>query len=277
VQIRFVPNDSARVAALLAGDVDVIDTVPTGLHQRIREAPTLQLVNGYSVFTHYFYMDAMSAQVQATLDGQKALLAGLAHDLRTPITALRLRSAMVEDGEARARIEASLDELSALTEAALEAARAGGDGERPRAFDLAALADSVCQDLAEMGLAAAFADGPAAPVNAKLDATRRALRNLIENAVRYGGGARVRTEAAGGLARVIVEDDGPGIPEADLARVFDPFVRLEASRSQDTGGHGLGLTIARLALRAQGGDVTLRNRPEGGLQAILSLPYPGAV
>ncbi len=216
--------------------------------------------------------NAMSAQVQATLDGQRALLAGLAHDLRTPITALRLRSALVDDPEDRARMEASLDDLSALTEAALAAARAGGDGEAVRSFDLAALVDSVCQDLADIGQDASFTEGPPAPVLAKADATRRALRNLIENAVRYGGAARVQLQSSHGFALVIVDDDGPGIPPEDLERVFDPFVRLEASRARETGGHGLGLTIARLSARAQGGDVTLQNRQEGGLRATLSLP-----
>jgi signal transduction histidine kinase len=216
--------------------------------------------------------NAMSAQVQATLDGQRALLAGLAHDLRTPITALRLRAALIDDAEAKARIEASLEELSALTEAALEAARAGGDGEPARAIDMAALADSLCQDLVELGLKVSFSESSPAVVSAKPDATRRVLRNLIENAARYGDGGRVRVEQAGDITCVVVEDDGPGIPEADLARVFDPFVRLEASRNLNTGGHGLGLTIARLSIRAQGGDITLENRSEGGLRAVLSLP-----
>jgi signal transduction histidine kinase len=214
--------------------------------------------------------NAMAARVQATLDGQRALLAGLAHDLRTPITALRVRSALITDRESRERIEASLDELTALAEAALTAVRAGGDGEAIRPFDVAALAESIAADLADLGQNIAFEEGIALPVSGKVDATRRALRNLMENAVRHGGGARVRAEKHETEAWIICDDDGPGIPAADLERAFDPFVRLDPSRS--AAGHGLGLTIARLIARGQGGDVVLHNRPEGGLRAVFKLP-----
>jgi signal transduction histidine kinase len=214
--------------------------------------------------------NAMSAQVGATLAGQKALLAGLAHDLRTPITALKLRAEFISDRTLQGQIGRSLEELEALTNAALEAARAGGDGESARPFDLAALAESIVADLSEAGQSVAFFVGPPAHVVAKVDATRRALRNLVENAVRHGGAGRVRVETEAGMARVIVEDDGPGIAAQDLERVFDAFVRLDAARG--AGGHGLGLTIARLVARGQGGDVMLSNRPEGGLSAVFWLP-----
>lgn len=214
--------------------------------------------------------NAMAGRVQATLDGQRALLAGLAHDLRTPITALRLRSALITDQENRDRIEASLDELTALAEAALTAVRAGGDGEAVRAFDVAALAESIAADLADLGQNITFEEGSALPVSGKVEATRRALRNLMENAVRHGGGATVRAEKHDSEAWIICEDSGPGIATADLERAFEPFVRLDPSRS--AAGHGLGLTIARLIARAQGGEVVLQNRPEGGLRAVFKLP-----
>jgi signal transduction histidine kinase len=216
--------------------------------------------------------NAMARQVEATLASQRALLAGLAHDLRTPLTALRLRLEFVEDAQTRARMSASLAELEALTQAALEAARAGGEGEPLRLVDVTALAEAVCADLGELGTAAAFSPSAPAPARVRPAALRRALRNLIENAARYGGGARVRVEAGEGRLCVVVEDEGPGIPEDMVERVFDPFVRLEGSRSLETGGHGLGLTIARLIARSHGGDVVLENRPSGGVKAVLSLP-----
>jgi signal transduction histidine kinase len=215
--------------------------------------------------------NAMSRQVNATLASQRALLAGLAHDLRTPITALRLRTEFVQDQETRSRMQASLDELQALTEAALEAARAGGDGEQARQMDLAALVQSVCEDLADLDMPVQVEADRPAPCAIRPNAVRRAVRNLVENAVKHGAVARV-TVSPGAPHAVIVDDDGPGIAEGDLDRVFDPFVRLDPSRSADTGGHGLGLTIARMVARSHGGDVRLANRPGGGLRATLTLP-----
>lgn len=204
------------------------------------------------------------------------MLAAISHDLRTPITSLRLRAELVEDAETRDRMIETVDEMSRMVEATLDFIRAEGRGEETREVDLNALVESLVDDLAEIDERVAVAQAPRLVVRCRPLAMRRALRNVIENAVHYGGGAAVRLEHDGKEARIIVEDDGPGIPEAEVEKMFEPFVRAETSRSRATGGIGLGLAIARTILRGHGGDVTLANRPAGGLRATLSLPAGGS-
>ena len=144
--------------------------------------------------------------------------------------------------------------------------------EETRTVDLHALVDSVAADLAEIGHHIAVADTGRVLAACRPAALRRALRNLLENAAGYGERAAVRIERDDTETRVVVEDEGPGIPEAALERVFEPFVRIEASRSRDTGGTGLGLAIARGIVRGHGGDIVLANRAEGGLRATVALP-----
>jgi signal transduction histidine kinase len=215
--------------------------------------------------------NTMTDQVRRTLESQRQLLSAVGHDLRTPITAMRINSEFIEDEELRERIQKNLEELQELTEAVLSAARGAG-GEPMRKIDLAALIDSLCTDLDELGKPILWEASGAAPVNCRPNEIRRAIRNLIENAVAYGNKAEVRLNSANGRYEVIVEDEGPGIPETDQARVFEPFVRLEASRSMETGGSGLGLTLVRAIAEGHGGTITLENRPECGLRARLSLP-----
>src|SRR5690606_22051134 len=138
--------------------------------------------------------------------------------------------------------------------------------------DLGALASSVVHDLAEMGADVAVEAAPGVRVQGEPLNLRRAVGNLVENAVKFAGAAHVRVTAEAGQALVVVEDTGPGLPEADLEAVFEPFRRAEPSRSRETGGAGLGLAVARGIARAHGGDVTLSNRPDGGLAARLTLP-----
>ncbi|MFO1187384.1 MAG: HAMP domain-containing sensor histidine kinase [Alphaproteobacteria bacterium] len=216
--------------------------------------------------------NARSKRLLGTLEGQRAMLAAIAHDLRTPITSLKLRLELLDDGETKERMQASLDELQNVTEAAVDALKAEGVGEAVRAVDLSALVESVCSDLADLGESVTYLPGRAVTCRCRPHEIKRAVRNLVENAVRYGGAARVRTEIKTSEVRVFVDDDGPGIPQADLDRVFEPFQRLEGSRSRETGGHGLGLTIARSIARGHGGDITLANRPGGGLTACLRIP-----
>lgn len=216
--------------------------------------------------------NAMSKRLLGTLEGQRAMLAAIAHDLRTPITSLRLRLELLDEGETKDRMQASLDELQNVTEAAVDALKAEGVGEAVRAVDLSALVESVCSDLADLGESVTYEPGKPVTCRCRPHEIRRAVRNLVENAVRYGKAARVRTERKASEVRVFVDDDGPGIPPADIARVFEPFQRLEGSRSRETGGHGLGLTIARSIARGHGGDISLVNRPGGGLTACLSIP-----
>ncbi len=216
--------------------------------------------------------NAMQARLRRFVEDRTRLLAAIGHDLRTPITALRLRAEFVEDAETRTRILATLDEMQALVEATLTLARDDAATEPTEATDLGGLVRGLAADLAELGWPVTAAETPALKARCRPMALRRALRNLAENAVRYGGGARLSV-ARGAQGPVIrVDDDGPGIPEDRLEAVFEPFVRLEESRSRETGGVGLGLAIARSVARAHGGELLLRNRPDGGLRAELLLP-----
>ena len=215
----------------------------------------------------------MSERLDLFVRDRTRMLAAISHDLRTPITSLRLRAELVEDEETRERLIETVDEMQAMTEATLAFAQADQAAEETRPLDLSALVESMIEDLADLGQP--VSTGTVAPnvvLRCRPTALRRALRNLIENAVRYGGGATIDLERAGGTILIRIAARGPGIPEAELGRVFEPFVRGEASRSRDTGGAGLGLAIARSILRAHGGDVALANRKQGGLEAVVRLP-----
>jgi signal transduction histidine kinase len=215
--------------------------------------------------------NAMTDQVTRTLASQRQLLSAVGHDLRTPITAMRINTEFVEDADIRERLEANIEELQELTEAVLSAARGVGWGQM-RKIDLAALVESLCSDLDEMGEPITWQTHSAAPFSCRPNEIRRALRNLIENAIAYGKRAKVCMAEQGETYEIVVDDDGPGIPDAERARVFEPFVRLEASRSAETGGSGLGLTLVKAIAEGHGGSVVLENRSEGGLRVRLSLP-----
>ena len=217
----------------------------------------------------------MRARLDRYVRDRTAMLAAVSHDLKTPITSLRLQAEFVEDVETKAKILAALDEMQRMTEDALAFIREDMYREETRTVDLHALVDSVAADLAELGHDIAIADSERVLAACRPAALRRALRNLLENAAAYGGRATARIERDDQEIRVVVEDEGPGIPEDDLERVFEPFVRLEASRSRDTGGSGLGLAISRSIVRGHGGDVRLENRAEGGLRATVALPEAG--
>ena len=214
----------------------------------------------------------MRARLDRYVSDRTAMLAAVSHDLRTPITSLRLHAEFVADLETKAKILAALDEMQRMTEDALAFIREDMQREETRTVDLHALLDSVAADLGELGRDIAVADSERVLVACRALALRRALRNLLENAAAYGGRAAARIERDDREIRVLVEDEGPGIPEAELERVFEPFVRLEASRSRDTGGSGLGLAIARSIVRSHGGDIRLENRAGGGLRATVTLP-----
>ncbi len=214
----------------------------------------------------------MRARLDRYVRDRTAMLAAVSHDLRTPITSLRLHAEFVEDAETKAKILAALDEMQRMTGDALAFIREDMRREETRTVDLHALLDSVAADLAELGRDIAVEQNGRVLLACRAVALRRALRNLLENAAAYGGRAAARIERDDAEIRVVVEDEGPGIPEADLERVFEPFVRLEASRSRDTGGSGLGLAISRSIVRGHGGDIRLENRAEGGLRATVALP-----
>lgn len=213
----------------------------------------------------------MQASLRNHMRQRTQTVAAIAHDLRTPLTRLRFRAEQAPDA-VRDRMAADIEEMDALIAQAMAFVRGETQPERREALDLDALAADCVAGFAETGAAAAFDGGGALPVLADPAAVHRALDNLIGNAVKYGGGARVKAFAANGAAVVTVEDDGPGLPDEELETAFEPFHRGERSRSRETGGAGLGLTVARQAARASGGDVVLSNRTGGGLTARLHLP-----
>ena len=217
-------------------------------------------------------LDAMQARITRLVDDRTRALAAVSHDLRTPITRLRLRAGFLDDHESQARMEADLDEMEGMISATLAYLQGEADKEVPQLTDVGALLATLCDAAADAGQQVSL-EGPAHfDVLCRHVALRRAVSNLIGNAVSYGGGASVRFAVCSDTLHISVEDSGPGIPDEDLDRVFEPFRRLEGSRNRSTGGVGLGLTIARQAVEDQGGTLTLANRPAGGLRAAIRLP-----
>lgn len=217
----------------------------------------------------------MQGALRALIQTRAQALAGVSHDLRLPITRVRLRLEQLPDSPVREAIERDLTEMETLIDDTLAFLRAGDSAESAAPTRLDALVDGVADDIAALGADIEVSGSLPQPVMLRPALTRRALANLMDNARRYGGGRiRVALSSADGEARVDIDDDGPGMPEAELERVFEPYVRLEASRARHTGGSGLGLAIARAVIRAQGGEVTLSRRAEGGLRARVALPLP---
>ena len=213
----------------------------------------------------------MTEKVTKTMDAQRHLLSAVGHDLRTPITAMRINLEFVQEDELRERLQTNLDELQDLTEQVLSAARGAG-GEIKRSVDLSALVESLVADLDDMGEPVTWQSHCPAPFSCRPNEIRRAVRNLMENAVAYGARADVQITDSGAGYEIVVEDEGPGIPEDDRQRVFEPFVRLETSRNNATGGTGLGLTLVKAIAEGHGGGVVLENRESGGLRARMILP-----
>lgn len=211
--------------------------------------------------------NVMQDRIRRFVDDRTQMLAAISHDLRTPITRMKLRAEFVDDDEQRAKMLADLDQMEHMIAATLAFARDDAAREDRRPVDVAKLVQDMAEDLG------GSYDGPDTLVaGVRPVALKRAVANVIENALKYGGAARVGLRRTDGHVHVVVDDDGPGIAPEDRERVFAPFVRLETSRNRDTGGTGLGLAVARAAIRAHGGDITLDNRPEGGLRVTLAFP-----
>ena len=215
--------------------------------------------------------NTMQSRLVRYIEDRTRILGAISHDLKTPLTRLRLRAELLDDAQ-RAPFERDLSEMQAMVTDALAALRGLDGAAQSVPVDMTALLDSLQADNAEMGREVGIEGHAAAPLLGDPARLRRCIGNLVDNAVVHGRRARIAVEDGPRALTIRVRDDGPGIPEELLERVFDPFYRLEASRSRDTGGTGLGLSIARNIARAAGGELTLRNHPDGGLEALLLLP-----
>ncbi|MDP4573978.1 ATP-binding protein [Qipengyuania sp. G39] len=216
--------------------------------------------------------NAMQARIGAMLDEKDVMLGAIGHDLKTPLAALRVRVESVEDDTARARMVGSIEDITRTLDEILLLARLGRTDRPAERTDLYALLVSVVEEFEDMGEPVVLLEGErvAAPVH--LTWAKRAVRNLVSNALRYGGSSEIALTRDGGEAVIAVEDSGPGIPDDRIAEMLEPFTRGEASRNRATGGAGLGLTIARAIAEQHGGRLVLANRPQGGLRAELRIP-----
>jgi signal transduction histidine kinase len=254
-------TDFAAAAARLGTNVDaaaLAERGPTELRTAARVFNTAQ------------------ARIRRLLEDRAEMLAAIAHDLRTPLMRLHLRAEHMADAAQRTRMQRDLDEMEQMIRAALAFAREDVAAEPRETLDLVRLLDQIRAGFAELGRAVTVSGTPRAPYHGQRLALKRALANLIDNAVKYGHRADVTVEVDAAGATITIDDIGPGIPPARHDDVFRPFVRVDRSRNRDTGGTGLGLPLARAVVRAHGGDVTLANRGGGGLRQTITLPNPAS-
>jgi signal transduction histidine kinase len=215
--------------------------------------------------------NTMQDRLHRYLDSRTRVLAAMSHDLKTPLTRLRLQVEALENPPMQARIGRELDEMESMVREALALFRGLDDGEPASALDVDALLAQIRDEFSDMGATVTIAGHALRPLTAKPQALKRCLTNLIANAVKFGTRADIHIEDGADLL-IRVRDRGPGIPEEELERVFEPFYRLESARNRDSGGTGLGLSIARDIAQAHGGSLLLANLPGGGLEAMLRLP-----
>jgi signal transduction histidine kinase len=201
------------------------------------------------------------------------MIAAIAHDLRTPLMRMQLRSELLDDNELKRKFSEDIDEMNQIVTATLSFASEDAGRKKNDRFDIVKLISDVVVDLSTLGFSISWVPPDPISLEGQKDLLRRALSNLIENAAKYGEWASIHIQIADGKLIITIDDDGPGIAPENIKDVFKPFFRLEGSRSRETGGTGLGLSIARSAFRSHGGDVTIRNRAEGGLRVEAYLPF----
>ena len=216
--------------------------------------------------------NAMQARIRQYIFQRTQMLAAITHDLQTPLTRLRLRLEKVEDCELQERLIGDLSAMQAMVREGLDLARSMDTTEAMHSLDVDSLLDSVCADASDGGQQVELKGSANVAVLGRPMSLRRCLVNLIDNAVKYGQRADVSVDRQPGTVRIRIRDSGPGIAPAELARVFEPFYRVETSRSRESGGTGLGLTIARNIAEQHGGTISLVNRQSGGLEVTLLLP-----
>lgn len=220
--------------------------------------------------------NAMQARIRRDVGERTAMLAAITHDLQTPVTRLRLRLEKVGDEALRAKLVADLATMGETIREGLDLATSLDARERLQRVDFDSLIESLCTDAHDAGEDVTATGHTGSAVLAAPNALRRCIANLVDNAIAYGRYARVEMALENGSAVARIRDGGPGIPEDRLQAVLEPFVRIEASRSRETGGTGIGLTIAKNIATRLGGSIALRNHPDGGLEATLRLPRTGA-
>lgn len=216
--------------------------------------------------------NTMQENLQRFIQDRTKMLAAISHDLRTPITRLRLRAECIEDRALRMKCMSDLSEMEEMLAGVLTFAKEDAASEVTTIVDLRAMLQSICDDLNDRGHKISLRSSERVPYRCRRLSLRRCFTNILENAVKYGVEATVLLEHGASEVRIVVDDQGPGVPEVLQEEVFQPFFRLEESRSRDSGGCGLGLTVARTIARAHGGDVVIENRSSGGLRATIILP-----
>jgi signal transduction histidine kinase len=258
-------------ARRLSGPISAFAGAAERLGRDPRAAP-LALTGSAEVIAASNAFNMMQERLRRYVEDRTAMIGAVAHDLRTPLTRLRFRIEAVPD-DIRPKLASDIDQMEAMIAATLAFVR---DTTRPAErtkLELASLLESVIDEAAETGGQAAVERGEKIIIEGDPVALRRLLNNLVENGLKYGGAVQGRVHVEDRLAVIEIDDNGPGIPPHELDRVFEPFFRSEPSRNRETGGIGLGLAVVRSVARAHGGDVTLHNRPEGGLRARVELPF----
>ncbi|WP_201066321.1 ATP-binding protein [Thiorhodovibrio winogradskyi] len=216
--------------------------------------------------------NTMQRRIGRFVEDRARMLAAISHDLRTPLTRLRLRADLLDNEELGDKIRRDLDEMQSMVGATLEFMRGTASREETRSLDLIALLESLSEDAEEAGAPVRLRGQVQTPYRGRPVALKRCIGNLLDNALRYGGEAEIEVTDSETAVTVTIADRGPGIPPESLSKVFEPFWRMEGSRGRDSGGTGLGLGIARNIARAHGGDLLLHNRKDGGLCAEVTLP-----
>ncbi len=246
---------------------DAADELGRNIHRPpMEEGGPIEVVRAARAF------NTMQLRITAYLRERTSVLAAMSHDLKTPVTRLRLRAESLTDPELQLKFTRDLEELETMVASTLDFLRGTAGSEAAQPVDMTALLESLQADLSEVGGRVTITGQPLRPFVGQPTALKRCIRNLVENAVKYGASASIEVDDNDSRLCILVRDEGPGIPSAQLERVFEPFHRLEDSRNRDTGGTGLGLTIARSIAQGHGGRLTLANRARGGLEARLVLP-----
>lgn len=217
-------------------------------------------------------LEKMQERITRLFNQKDMMLGAIGHDLRTPLTSLRIRTEQVQDEQLRVRMIGTIDELSVLLEDILVLARDGRSHASPQKTDISLLVHEIVDSFAVSGAEVTLTEYDQIELSVHAAMLRRALRNLIENGLRYGEIVRVALKANDHAVLISIEDEGPGVPEEELVFLREPFRRGESSRNRETGGAGLGLAIADAAMRAHDGTLELSNRPEGGVRAVLKFP-----